>query len=187
MGCETCAADKAELRTIAFWVPWHGLAELEAELGGLGMVTNVESGIVDEVEDGSQAQALGVQVRWKIVEVNGKPYSDWIMERTCGRKRKITFQTIDKVDVEEAHRRWVTAQAEERAAQKKYQDAQRRHETESQKWFNRQATEEAMNAMESAKREWQQRKDATSTAKGVLMPFNGRAQRRKKKCVLCAW
>lgn len=68
----------------------------------LGMTsTNWKAGIVYRALEGGQAQKLGVKKGWKILKVDGKPYSKWAIDDCIekGQSFSITFET-DKVQKE---------------------------------------------------------------------------------------
>lgn len=63
---------------------------LEAD-GMLGMQLDKENGLVVQVNDGSQAQRLGVSANWQIVQIDGEPYSAELYMEKASMLRVLTF------------------------------------------------------------------------------------------------
>merc|ERR1711977_45604 len=59
-------------------------AEVSFELGQYGLSEVPSTGTVVSVDDETQAKRLGVKVGWKIVRINGEPYSEELMNAVAG-------------------------------------------------------------------------------------------------------
>jgi len=62
--------------------------------------TNPREGIISEVIEGSQAQILGVKTGWKIISIEGTPYSEQILDDYMT-KNEPFYMTFEDVKVEE--------------------------------------------------------------------------------------
>jgi len=68
--------------------------EVSFELGQYGFSEVPSTGTVLSVEDGTQAKRLGVKVGWKIILINGEPYSEEHMDAVSGTASTLMFKTV---------------------------------------------------------------------------------------------